>query len=77
VALNSLLFFVVQPTQAAWREVFLIASGVYIVCGGFYLLFSTGMRQAWDRPDDDVTESSDKSKCDVAKDDMKLQVTQQ
>ena len=73
----SLLFFVVQPTQAAWRLVFLIASGVYIVCGGSYVLFSTGVRQAWDSPDDDVTESSDKSKRDMVKDGMMLQATHQ
>jgi len=64
-----------RPTQAAWRAVFLIASGVYMVCGGSYLLFSTGMRQAWDSPDSGVTESSDKNKCDVAKEGMMLQAT--
>jgi hypothetical protein len=35
------------------------------------------MRQAWDSPDDDVTENSDKSKSDVANDGMMLQVTHQ
>jgi len=73
----SLLFFVVQPTQAAWRVVFLIASGVYFVCGGSYVLFSSGVRQAWDSPDDDIMENSDKSKSDVANDGMMLQVTHQ
>jgi len=69
------VFYVVQPTQAAWRAVFLIASGVYMVCGGSYLLFSTGVRQAWDSPDNGVTESSDKNQCDVAKEGMMLQAT--
>jgi len=69
--------FIVQPTQAAWRVVFLIASGVYMVCGGTYVLFSSGMRQAWDSPDDGERESSDKSKRDVATDGMMLQATHQ
>lgn len=73
----SLLFFVVQPTQAAWRVVFLIASGVYMVCGGSYVIFSTGTRQAWDSPDDGVTESNDKRESNVARDGMMLQMTHQ
>jgi len=73
----SLLFFVVQPTQAAWRVVFLIASGIYIVCGVSYVLFSRGMRQAWDSPDDGVTEKNDRRECDVAKDGIMLQATHQ
>jgi uncharacterized membrane protein len=69
-----MIMFVVQPTQAAWRAVFLIASGVYIVCAGFYLVFSSGVRQAWDNPDNDV-QTNGKSKCDVEKDGMMLQTT--
>jgi uncharacterized membrane protein len=67
--------FIFQPTQAAWRAVFLIASGVYIVCAGFYVLFSTGVRQAWDNPDNDESQKNGKSKCDVDKDGMMLQTT--
>lgn len=66
-----------RPTQAAWRVVFLIASGVYIVCGGSYLLLSTGVRQAWDNPDIGETESSKETKCDVANDGLMLQATHQ
>ncbi|XP_021931680.1 putative inorganic phosphate cotransporter isoform X3 [Zootermopsis nevadensis] len=64
-----------RPTQAAWRAVFLIASGVYIVCAGFYLLCSSGVRQAWDNPDNDEVQTNGKSKCDVEKDGMMLQTT--
>lgn len=66
-----------RPTQAAWRVVFLIASGIYIVCGVSYVLFSRGMRQAWDSPDDGVTEKNDRRECDVAKDGIMLQATHQ
>lgn len=69
------IMFVVQPTQAAWRAVFLIASGVYIVCAGFYVVFSSGARQAWDNPDNDESQTNGKSKCDVEKDGMMLQTT--
>jgi hypothetical protein len=65
----------VQPTQAAWREVFLIASGVYIVCAGFYAIFGTGVRQAWDNPDNDELQTNGKSTCDVEKDGMMLETT--
>ena len=41
------------------------------------MLFSSGMRQAWDSPDDGERESSDKSKRDVATDGMMLQATHQ
>jgi hypothetical protein len=73
----TVFFFVVQPTQAAWRVVFLIASGVYMVCGGSYVLFSTGTRQAWDSPDDGAIERNDKHESDVARDGMMLQTTHQ
>ncbi|KAK7792600.1 hypothetical protein R5R35_005317 [Gryllus longicercus] len=43
-----------RPTQAAWRVVFMISSGVYVVCGSIYLIFGTGVRQAWDNPENDV-----------------------
>ncbi|KAJ8865877.1 hypothetical protein PR048_033400 [Dryococelus australis] len=39
-----------RPTQAAWREVFLISSGVYIVCASLYALCGSGTRQSWDDP---------------------------
>ncbi|KAE8748903.1 hypothetical protein FOCC_FOCC004308 [Frankliniella occidentalis] len=39
-----------RPTQAAWREVFFISAGVYVFCATFYLIFSSGERQAWDDP---------------------------
>lgn len=37
-----------QPTQAAWREVFFIAAAVYIAGATFYLVFASGVRQSWD-----------------------------
>ncbi|XP_014246329.1 putative inorganic phosphate cotransporter isoform X2 [Cimex lectularius] len=42
-----------RPTQAAWREVFFVASSVYIVCNIFYLVFATSKRQPWDDPSKD------------------------
>ncbi|XP_069689174.1 putative inorganic phosphate cotransporter isoform X1 [Periplaneta americana] len=64
-----------RPTQAAWRAVFLIASGVYIGCGLIYVIFSTGRRQAWDNPDNDSQQSNGNAKCDIEKDGMVLQTT--
>ncbi|BES95421.1 unnamed protein product [Nesidiocoris tenuis] len=43
-----------RPNQAAWREVFLVAAGVYVVCTGFYLFFATSKRQPWDDPSKDT-----------------------
>ncbi|XP_073984990.1 putative inorganic phosphate cotransporter protein picot isoform X3 [Rhodnius prolixus] len=42
-----------RPTQAAWREVFFAAAGVYVVCNCFYLVFATSKRQPWDDPSKD------------------------
>ncbi|XP_067010645.2 putative inorganic phosphate cotransporter isoform X2 [Anabrus simplex] len=42
-----------RPTQAAWRVVFAIASGVYVICGLFYLICGSGVRQPWDNPEND------------------------
>ncbi|XP_018907130.1 putative inorganic phosphate cotransporter [Bemisia tabaci] len=42
-----------KPTQAAWRWVFLISSGVYIVCATVYLIFASSERQPWDNPYND------------------------
>ncbi|XP_063239664.1 putative inorganic phosphate cotransporter [Bacillus rossius redtenbacheri] len=42
-----------RPTAAAWREVFLIASGVYIVCATTYVICGSGVRQHWDDPSTD------------------------
>jgi hypothetical protein len=46
-------------------------------CGGSYVLFSSGMRQAWDSPDTGVKENSDRSRSDVGNDGMMMQVTHQ
>lgn len=43
-----------KPTQASWRIVFIIASTIYAICCTFYTIFSSGVRQPWDNPDDDV-----------------------
>jgi hypothetical protein len=43
------------------------------VCAGFYVLFSSGLRQAWDNPDNDEAQPNGKGKCDVEKDGMMLQ----
>uniref|UniRef100_A0A146LC76 Putative inorganic phosphate cotransporter n=1 Tax=Lygus hesperus TaxID=30085 RepID=A0A146LC76_LYGHE len=43
-----------RPTQAAWREVFLVAAGVYVVCNLFYLFFASSKRQPWDDPSKDA-----------------------
>lgn len=40
--------------MAQWRKVFFIAAAVYIACGTFYSLFSSGDRQAWDNPLNDA-----------------------
>lgn len=50
-----------RPTQAAWREVFFAASGVYFVCNCFYLIFATGERQPWDDPSNDEPPRTPKS----------------
>lgn len=42
-----------RPTQAAWREVFFISAGVYIICSTFYQIFGSGVRQPWDNPQKD------------------------
>ncbi|KAF6206564.1 hypothetical protein GE061_017798 [Apolygus lucorum] len=43
-----------RPTQAAWREVFLVAAGVYVVCNLIYLVFASSKRQPWDDPSKDA-----------------------
>ncbi|XP_063225600.1 putative inorganic phosphate cotransporter isoform X2 [Bacillus rossius redtenbacheri] len=42
-----------RPTQAAWRVVFMISAGVYILCATVYLAFGSGVRQPWDDPSQD------------------------
>lgn len=42
-----------QPTQAAWREVFFLSAAVYIACSTFYQIFGSGVRQPWDNPQKD------------------------
>ncbi|XP_065214587.1 putative inorganic phosphate cotransporter isoform X2 [Planococcus citri] len=37
-----------RPTQAAWRMVFFIAAGVYVIGATIYLIFASGVRQPWD-----------------------------
>ncbi|RZF32931.1 hypothetical protein LSTR_LSTR014108 [Laodelphax striatellus] len=49
-----------KPTQAAWRKVFFISAAVYIVCSTVYQIFGSGVRQAWDNPDNDKRQSDDK-----------------
>ncbi|XP_049863037.1 putative inorganic phosphate cotransporter isoform X2 [Schistocerca gregaria] len=62
-----------RPTQAAWRVVFMIASGVYIVCATVYLIFGSGVRQHWDDPSND---SPPKNKnTDVEKDCVPMEST--
>ncbi|XP_039292778.1 putative inorganic phosphate cotransporter isoform X3 [Nilaparvata lugens] len=46
-----------KPTQAAWRKVFFISAGVYILCSTIYQIFGSGVRQAWDNPDNDKRQS--------------------
>lgn len=50
-----------RPTQAAWREVFFAASGVYILCNTFYLIFASSVRQPWDDPANDRPRSPKKT----------------
>ncbi|PSN56168.1 putative inorganic phosphate cotransporter [Blattella germanica] len=64
-----------RPTQAAWRVVFFIASGVYLFCGTFYAVFSTGVRQQWDNPDNDASQTNGKHKYDIERDGVMLQNT--
>nr|CAD7454671.1 unnamed protein product [Timema tahoe] len=49
-----------RPTQAAWRVVFMISSGVYIVCSTIYLIFGSGVRQPWDDPSHDEPQEDSK-----------------
>nr|CAD7267894.1 unnamed protein product [Timema shepardi] len=49
-----------RPTQAAWRVVFMISSGVYIVCSTIYLIFGSGVRQPWDDPSQDEPQEDSK-----------------
>lgn len=36
-----------------WQIVFFIAAFVYIICGTFYNIFGSGVRQFWDNPEND------------------------
>lgn len=42
-----------QPTQAAWRVVFITSACVYMVCCTVYLVLGDGTRQPWDNPSND------------------------
>lgn len=46
-------FLLLQPTIAAWRNVFFISAAVYVFCATFYNIFGSGKRQKWDNPDND------------------------
>jgi hypothetical protein len=68
-----MLCLILQPTQAAWRVVFFIAAGVYVVCGGIYVFLSSGERQKWDNPENDKVQVNGKEKCDIERNSFILQ----
>lgn len=54
-----------RPTQEAWREVFFVASGVYIVCNIFYLVCASSERQPWDDPSNDKPKEQKENKTEI------------
>lgn len=54
--------FFLQPTQAAWRVVFITSACVYIVCCSVYIMFGEGTRQPWDNPSNDHLNSKQHKK---------------
>lgn len=53
IIIYSSYLFAFQPTQAAWRVVFITSACVYMVCCSVYLVFGDGTRQPWDNPSND------------------------
>lgn len=49
-----------QPSVAKWRIVFITASAVYAFCCTFYLLFASGDRQPWDKPQEEEKDKEQK-----------------
>ncbi|KAH1005449.1 hypothetical protein HUJ04_006438 [Dendroctonus ponderosae] len=47
------------PSVEKWRIVFITASGVYAFCCTFYLLFASGERQPWDKPQEEDKEQKE------------------
>ncbi|KAJ3654692.1 hypothetical protein Zmor_013865 [Zophobas morio] len=45
-----------------WRKVFWLASGIYLGCGLFYVIFAKGEVQKWNDKDSDEVESKNKEK---------------
>ncbi|CAG9766884.1 unnamed protein product [Ceutorhynchus assimilis] len=48
------------PSIAKWRTVFITASAVYAFCCTFYLIFASGERQPWDRPQEEEKDKEQK-----------------
>ncbi|CAH2048167.1 unnamed protein product, partial [Iphiclides podalirius] len=44
-----------------WRKVFYLASGIYIVCNSFFIIFGTSERQEWNEPSSDSKEPPDET----------------